>query len=99
MTLSKNLADGLAPDGVRVTHINPGWVLTPNEYQYKIADGLPADWPEKVLRETAPSGRLIKPDEIAAGIIYWLSDESRPISGTVLDMEQYPFLGRNPTRE
>ena len=99
MTLSKNLADALAPDGVRVTHINPGWVLTPNEYQYKIADGLPSDWPETVPREIAPSGRLLKPEEIAAGIIFWLSDESRPISGTVLDMEQYPFLGRNPTRD
>ena len=99
MTLSKNLADALARDSIRVTHINPGWVLTPNEYEYKIADGLPENWPELVTPDIAPSGRLLKPEEIAAGLIYWLSDESRPLSGAVIDMEQYPFLGRNPTRD
>ena len=50
MTLSRNLADALGRDGVRVNHFNVGWVLTPNEYHVKIADGLPADWPERVDR-------------------------------------------------
>jgi NAD(P)-dependent dehydrogenase (short-subunit alcohol dehydrogenase family) len=99
MTLSRNLADALSHDGIRVTHFNVGWVLTPNEYHYKLADGLPKDWPEKVDRTSAPSGRLLKPEEIAAAAIYWLSDESRPISGTVLELEQYPVIGRNPTKK
>ena len=99
MTLSRNLADALCHDGVRVTHFNVGWVLTPNEYHYKIADGLPKDWPEKVDRTSAPSGRLLKPEEIAAAAVYWLSDESRLISGTVLELEQYPVIGRNPTKK
>lgn len=98
LTLSKNLAEALCYEGVRLTHFNVGWVLTPNEYQYKIADGLPTDWPETLPREVAPAGRLLKPEEIAAATIYWLSDESRPISGSVIDLEQYPFLGRNPTK-
>jgi NAD(P)-dependent dehydrogenase (short-subunit alcohol dehydrogenase family) len=99
MTLSRNLADALAHDSIRVTHFNVGWVLTPNEYHYKLADGLPHDWPEKVDRTSAPSGRLLKPEEIAAAAVYWLSDESRPISGTVLELEQYPVIGRNPTKK
>jgi NAD(P)-dependent dehydrogenase (short-subunit alcohol dehydrogenase family) len=99
MTLSRNLADALCHNGVRVTHFNVGWVLTPNEYHYKLADGLPKDWPEKVARTSAPSGRLLKPEEIAAAAIYWLSDESRPVSGTVLELEQYPVIGRNPTKK
>jgi NAD(P)-dependent dehydrogenase (short-subunit alcohol dehydrogenase family) len=99
MTLSRNLADALCYDGIRVTHFNVGWVLTPNEYHYKLADGLPPDWPEKVDRTSAPSGRLLKPEEIAAAAVYWLSDESRPISGTVLELEQYPVIGRNPTKK
>lgn len=99
MTLSRNLADALCYDQIRVTHFNVGWVLTPNEYHYKVADGLPHDWPEKVERESAPSGRLLKPEEIAAAAVYWLSDESRPISGTVLELEQYPVIGRNPTKK
>jgi NAD(P)-dependent dehydrogenase (short-subunit alcohol dehydrogenase family) len=99
MTLSRNLADALSHDSIRVTHFNVGWVLTPNEYHYKIADGLAKDWPEKVDRASAPSGRLLKPEEIAAAAVYWLSDESRPISGTVLELEQYPVIGRNPTKK
>lgn len=99
MTLSRNLADALGRDQVRVNHFNVGWVLTPNEYHVKIKDGMPADWPERVPRSKAPSGRLMKPEEIAAASVYWLSDESRPISGTVLELEQHPVIGRNPPKE
>ena len=99
MTLSRNLADALGGDGIRVNHFNVGWVLTPNEYEQKIADGLPANWPEQLDPQFAPSGRLIKPEEIAAAAVYWLSDESRPISGSVVELEQYPIIGRNPTKQ
>jgi NAD(P)-dependent dehydrogenase (short-subunit alcohol dehydrogenase family) len=98
MTLSRNLADALCYDRVRVNHFNVGWVLTPNEYQYKIRDGLPPDWPETVPEQFAPIGRLMQPEEIAAAAAYWLSDDSRPFSGSVVDLEQYPFVGRNPTK-
>ena len=98
MTLSRNLADALCYDGIRVNHFNVGWVLTPNEYKTKLADGLPADWPEQIDPQFAPSGRILKPEEIAAAAVYWLSDESRPISGSVVELEQYPIIGRNPTK-
>ena len=99
MTLSRNLADALGRDGVRVNHFNVGWVLTPNEYRVKIADGLPSDWPERLDPTSAPTGRLIKPEEIAAAAVYWLADESGPISGSVLELNQYPVIGRNPQKE
>ena len=99
ITLSRNLADALGRDGVRVNHFNVGWVLTPNEYEVKIADGMPPDWPQRVPRSKAPSGRLMKPEEIAAAAVYWMGDESRPISGTVLELEQHPVIGRNPPKE
>ncbi|MEX2114471.1 MAG: SDR family oxidoreductase [Pirellulales bacterium] len=99
MTLSRNLADGLGRDGVRVNHFNVGWVLTSNEYRQKIDDGMPRDWPERVPRSKAPSGQLIKPEEIAAAAVYWIGDESRPISGSVLELEQHPVIGRNPPKE
>ncbi|QDU64583.1 Glucose 1-dehydrogenase 2 [Planctomycetes bacterium Pan216] len=99
MTLSRNLADCLCLEGIRVNHFNVGWVLTPNEYHYKIADGLSEDWPEKVPRSVAPAGRLIKPEEVAAAAVYWISEESRPFNGTVLELEQYPIVGRNPLKE
>ena len=99
MTLSRNLADGLCYDGVRVNHFNVGWVLTPNEYKQKIADGLPADWPKHVDPVYAPTGRIMAPEKIAAAAVYWLSDESRPISGSVVELEQYPMIGRNPIKK
>jgi NAD(P)-dependent dehydrogenase (short-subunit alcohol dehydrogenase family) len=98
MTLSRNLADALIYDGIRVTHFNVGWVLTPNEYKQKVADGLPPDWPEHVEPRFAPSGRILAPEEIAAAAVYWLSDESRPMNGSVIELEQYPIIGRNPTK-
>ncbi len=99
MTLSRNLADAMGRDRVRVNHFNVGWVLTANEYEVKIADGLPRDWPDRLDPATAPAGRLIKPEEIAAAAVYWMGDESRPISGTVLELNQYPVIGRNPPKE
>jgi NAD(P)-dependent dehydrogenase (short-subunit alcohol dehydrogenase family) len=98
MTLSRNLADALCYDQIRVNHFNVGWVLTPNEYRQKITDGLPSHWPQQLEPRFAPSGKLLRPEDIAAAAVYWLSDESRPISGTVLELEQYPVIGRIPTK-
>jgi NAD(P)-dependent dehydrogenase (short-subunit alcohol dehydrogenase family) len=100
MTLTRNLGDTLMrEDGVRVNQINPGWVLTEREAARKAADGLAADWYKNVPRVFAPAGRLLWPSEIAAAAIYWLADESGPISGQVVDLEQHPFMGRNPPKD
>lgn len=97
-TLSRNLANAHAADRVRVNHLNVGWVLTEREYAHQIEHGMPADWPERVPEQFAPSGRLIAPAEVAAAAIYWLGDESRPISGSVVDFEQFSVMGRNPNK-
>jgi NAD(P)-dependent dehydrogenase (short-subunit alcohol dehydrogenase family) len=98
MTLSRNLANAGAPEGVRVNHLNVGWVLSEREYAHQIELGQPADWPDRVPPTYAPSGRLIRPEEIAAAAVYWLGDESRPVSGAVVELEQYPIIGRNPVK-
>lgn len=97
-TLSRNLANAHAADRVRVNHLNVGWVLTDREYHHQIEHGMAADWPQKVPPQFAPSGRLIMPEEIASAAVYWLGDESRPISGAVVDMEQFSLIGRNPPK-
>lgn len=100
MTLTRNLGDSLHREyGVRVNQINPGWVLTENETQRKRDHGLPDDWYKDLPAVYAPSGRILHPAEIAAAAVYWLADESGPISGQVVDLEQHPFIGRNPPKD
>ena len=98
MTLTRNLSDALGRDKVRINQINPGWVLSENEYKLKIKEGLPPDWPDHPPLEFAPSGKLMSPQTIATAAIYWLGDESRPVSGSVLEINQYPMIGRNPQK-
>jgi NAD(P)-dependent dehydrogenase (short-subunit alcohol dehydrogenase family) len=95
MTLTRNLADSLCTEQVRVNQINPGWVLTPNESKMMTDAGNPPNWWKNPPRHAAPSGSLISPETIAAAAVYWIGDESRPISGAVVDMTQFPIIGRN----
>jgi len=97
-TLSRNLANAHGADKVRFTHFNVGWVLTDNEHAKQVSEGMPEDWPDKVPAAFAPSGRLIQPEAIAAAAVYWLSDESKPITGSVLELEQFSVFGRNPAK-
>ncbi len=98
MTLTRNLADAHARDGIRVNQLNLGWTLTPNEYALKMRDGLPPDWPETLPPQSAPAGRLLHCDEIAHYALAFVMDAGGPITGAVVDLEQYPIIGRNPPK-
>lgn len=98
MTLSRNLADTHAGENILVNHFNLGWVLTPNELELKQKEGLPADWPQHIPPAFAPSGRILKPEEIAHFALAFVSDGAGPVSGAVVELEQYPVIGRNPVK-
>ena len=99
MAMTRNLGDTLhRENGVRVNQLNPGWVLTEKEIERKKEQGLPENWYENLPKTYAPSGKIISPEEIAAAAVYWVSDESGPVSGQVVDLEQYPLIGRNPPK-
>jgi NAD(P)-dependent dehydrogenase (short-subunit alcohol dehydrogenase family) len=98
LTLTRNLADAHGAEGIRVNQINPGWTLTPNELALKATEGLPEDWPSRLPVAYAPGGRLFSPDDVASAAVYFLSDEAALVNGAVLDLEQYPILGRNPLK-
>ncbi|GAC1422764.1 MAG: SDR family oxidoreductase [Flavisolibacter sp.] len=100
MTMTRNLGDTLhRENGVRVNQINPGWVLTEKEIQRKKDQGLSENWFREILPVYAPAGRILSPAEMASAAVYWLADESGPISGQVVDLEQHPFIGRNPPKD
>ncbi len=99
MTMSRNLGDSLFRDyGVRVNQINPGWVLTENEKVNQRQQGMNDDWYKELPDVFAPAKRIFEPKEIAAGAVYLLSDECGPVSGQVLELEQFPMIGRNPPK-
>lgn len=99
MTLTRNAAEALSRTGVRVNYFMVGWVLSENERQLKISEGLPLDWGEHPPIEYVPSGKMTQPEDIAGAAVYWLGDESRPFTGGVIELEQYPVIGRNPLKE
>ena len=94
-----NLANALMYDNIRVNQINPGWVHSEGEHKLQVASGHPPDWHLHVPKHYAPWGRIIEPAEIATAAVYWIGDESRPISGSVVDMEQYTLIGKNTVKE
>jgi NAD(P)-dependent dehydrogenase (short-subunit alcohol dehydrogenase family) len=89
ITLTKNTASYLNRYGIRVNQLNPGWTLTPNEHRVKIEEGKGDNWVEEAIR-TRPFGRLLFPRDVALAALYFGSDESQCITGSVLDLEQYP---------
>ena len=100
LTMTRNLGDTLhRENGVCVNQFNLGWVLSPNEITSKIAEGLPEDWPDNVPATFAPCGRIMLHEEIARIALPWIAGDTRPVSGSVIDVEQFPVIGRNPVKE
>lgn len=98
-TLTRNLGDSLLRShNVRANQISPGWILTPLEIKKMMQQGHPPDWYEHLSRDIVPTGKLIDPKVVADAAVYLLSDESWPVTGSVVELEQYPMVCRNPDK-
>ncbi len=95
MTLTKNAALALNQYRIRVNQINVGWTLTENEDRTQRADGKGANWLEDAVK-TRAFGRLLLPMDIAHAVAYFASDDSAVVTGTVMDLEQFPLGGVPP---
>lgn len=95
LTATRNLANALATEKIRVNQLNLGWVTSPNEIALKIREGLPVGWEQHVPPHYAPSGKLLTPDDVARHVIFWVSDASAPANGVDYVLEQYTPIGRN----
>jgi NAD(P)-dependent dehydrogenase (short-subunit alcohol dehydrogenase family) len=89
MTLTRNAAAFLNQYRIRVNQLNVGWTLTEGEHRVKLLEGKGEGWLEDAVT-TRPFGRLLEPQDIAYAAAYFASDESSCITGSVMDMEQYP---------
>jgi NAD(P)-dependent dehydrogenase (short-subunit alcohol dehydrogenase family) len=90
MTLTKNVAAQLNQVKIRVNQLNVGWTFTEGEDKVKKEEeGKGDDWLEEA-EATRPFGRLLLPKDIAYAVGYFASDASACITGSVLDLEQFP---------
>lgn len=91
-TLTRNVAQQINRYRIRVNQINPGWTLTETEdHTQRLMTGR-AGWLEQAIT-TRPFGRLLLPRDIALAALYFASDESAMVTGSVFDLEQFPVIG------
>ena len=79
-TFTIGLAKELGPDGIRVNAVRPGIINT----EIHASSGDPARLGR--IGAMAPVGRYGEPDEIAAAILWLLSDEASYTTGALLDV-------------
>ncbi|MFH2055423.1 MAG: 3-oxoacyl-ACP reductase family protein [bacterium] len=80
ISLTKSLAVELAPYGIRVNCVAPGWVDTDMS-----RPSLASPEAEKILK-TIPLGRVGTPDEIAGPILFAASEWATFITGEVINV-------------
>ncbi|TIR26372.1 MAG: SDR family oxidoreductase [Mesorhizobium sp.] len=93
-TLTKNAANAHRFDRIRVNGINVGWTDTPAE-RIMQADtlGQGPGWLD-AANATQPFGRLFSVTDIANLAVFLLSDAAGPMTGTLVDQEQW-VIGAN----
>ncbi|MFF0436682.1 SDR family NAD(P)-dependent oxidoreductase [Streptomyces sp. NPDC004327] len=84
--LGQSLAVALAPHGIAVASVAPGFFATE-----RVAPRLTGAEGE-AIRAQSPFGRVAGPEEIAAAVLWLASPEAEWASGTVLDMNGASYL-------
>jgi 3-oxoacyl-[acyl-carrier protein] reductase len=82
----QSLAVALAPHGITVASVAPGFVAT------DMTTELLATPAGDVIRAQSPFGRVATVEEIAAAVVYLASPEAEWVSGAVLDLNGASYL-------
>jgi 3-oxoacyl-[acyl-carrier protein] reductase len=85
-SLGQSLAVSLAPHGIGVASVAPGFIETE-----RVADRLTGAEGDEI-RGQSPFGRVGKPEEVAAAVVYLASPAAIWASGTVLDINGASYL-------
>jgi 3-oxoacyl-[acyl-carrier protein] reductase len=84
--LGQSLAVALAPLGIQVATVAPGFVETDMANAHLTSPRGPE------IRAQSPFNRVARPDEVAAAIVWLASPEAQWASGTVLDLNGASYL-------
>lgn len=96
VTLTKNVANSVVKQRIRVNGLNLGWMDTPGEDAIqKRFHNAADDWLEQAER-AQPLGRLVKPQEVAQVVAFLLSERSGLMTGSIIDFDQN-ILGTSGT--
>ena len=88
-TVTKNAAHAHRFDRIRINGINMGWADTPAERQMQaVTLGGGEDWLERAASQQ-PFGRLLSADDVARLAVFLLSETSAPMTGALVDQEQW----------
>jgi hypothetical protein len=88
VTLTKNVAQSVIKERIRVNGLNIGWMDSPGEDAIqKRFHGAADDWLAKA-EQGQPYGRLVKPAEVAGVVAFLLSEHSGLMSGSIIDFDQ-----------
>ena len=90
MTMTRNAAAALRKYRIRVNQLNVGWTLTEGEERVQRLDGKGPEWLAEAIA-SRPFGRLLSPQDIAFAAAYFASDDSALVTGSVLELEQFPL--------
>jgi NAD(P)-dependent dehydrogenase (short-subunit alcohol dehydrogenase family) len=82
----QSMALALAPHGISVSMVAPGFVQT--EMAREVLDGPGGD----AVRAQSPFGRVARPEEVASAVLWLASAEARFSSGTVVDVNGASYL-------
>ncbi|MEP7236015.1 MAG: glucose 1-dehydrogenase [Ignavibacteriota bacterium] len=82
--MSKNDAITYAKENIRVNSVHPGFIFTPMVDNFTKEAGDKAAEVRRALDALHPLGHIGEPDDIAWGIVYLASDESKFVTGSEL---------------
>ncbi len=82
----QSLALALAPRGISVGTVAPGFVET--DMARQVLDGPGGD----DVREQSPFGRVARPEEVASAVVWLASPGARFSSGTIIDVNGASYL-------
>jgi len=85
-TLTKNAANSLSNDRIRVNGLNLGWMATPGEDAIQRAEGKPENWLEKADAST-PFGRILRPEQAAKLVVFLWSSDADTMTGSNIDCD------------